>query len=99
MLDIEDLNSLKHSLYRDGGKGKIELADKIDLLILKEENKEELINEIKKKYSKGYNYLDIAKYYRDSGNVVIINEDFFVAYIKDFLVLFQHSTFEVYNLV
>ena len=89
MFDIEELNSIKHSLYNDGGKGKIELADKIELLILKEENKEELIEEIKNKHKNGYNYLDIAKDYRDKGYLVIFNEDFFIAYIEDFLVLFQ----------
>lgn len=50
---------------------------------------------IQEKHKQGYNYLDIAKEFRDKGNITIINDDVFLVFFdKEIVIIFEHTSFE-----
>lgn len=92
MLDTETLEKTISCCYADG---KVELAENLRKEKEKIEYIEELKEEIDKKYKQGYSYLDIVKEFKYNQYHTIINEDVFLVFISDIVIIFEHSTYQI----
>jgi hypothetical protein len=90
-MEYNDLEILKSYAYSNTN---IELVEKIEKEMEQKELIEELEEYIDNKYKQGYNYLDIAKDFPNK-DYLTINDDFFLVYVKNLIIMFEHSTYSV----
>lgn len=94
MLDYYDLKRLKSYAFAVCNG---ELVDKVNTEIITNDLLGDLETLIKLKYSQGYNYLDIARDFRNKGNYVIINDDVYLVFVENLVIIFQASTFDIFK--